>query len=199
MPTSNVKDHLSALYANSDDPWNTHSSSYERLKFAQTVASLPRPNYRRGLEVGCGAGALTAMLAPRCERLFAMDCTGKALAVARSRASLANVTFLEGAAPGIWPPEPPDLVVLSEVLYFMTDTESVGLSDRLSKDCEEDCDVLLVNWLGDTGTDIGGAAAAERLICLLAQTHRLLASSNFGRFRMDALRRTEGPRVRFNP
>lgn len=87
MPTNSQRAHLAALYADADDPWHTHSSAYERLKFEQTLASLPRPRYRRCLEVGCGAGALTARLARFCDEVVAMDCTAQALAVAKVRLS----------------------------------------------------------------------------------------------------------------
>ena len=192
MPTLDVRTHLAALYAGSNDPWNTHDSPYERLKFARTMASLPRPRYRRALEVGCGAGSLTALLATRCDALIAMDCTAGALAAASARTCLAEVAFVEGAAPKDWPEPPPDLVVLSEVLYFMNDDENAGLAARLADDCSRDCDVVLVNWLGDTGGAIGGAAAARRLIGKLDATHRRLGSRRFGRFRIDVLRRTGG-------
>lgn len=188
MPNSDIRAHLATLYAGSDDPWSTHTSAYERMKFAETMASLPRARYRRGFEIGCGAGALTALLALRCDELVAMDCTPRALAVARARASSANVTFVEGAAPRSWPTGAPDLVVLSEVLYFMTDDESDGLAKRLATDCAQTCDIVLVNWLGDTGSGVGGAAAAQRLIAMLAATHCELASRRFSLFRIDVLR-----------
>lgn len=189
MPAHDVRAHLAALYAAADDPWNTHASPYEQDKFARTVASLPRRRYRRALEVGCGAGALTALLAPRCDALVAMDCTAAALAAAQARVSSPNVAFCEGACPADWPAPQPDLVVLSEVLYFMTDDESAGLALRLSHDCAADCDVALVNWLGDTGGPIDGAAAALRLMDMLGATHRRLGSHGYDRFRIDVLRR----------
>ena len=189
MPTPDTRAHLAALYAGADDPWNTHASPYEQQKFAQTIASIPRHRYRRGLEVGCGAGALTARLAARCDVLVAMDCTARALAVARARTSRANVVFTEGAAPVTWPAQPPDLVVLSEVLYFLTDDESAGLAARLAQDCAAQCDVVLVNWLGRTGGGIGGAAAARRLIGMLAGTHHRLLGCGSGQFEIDVLRR----------
>ncbi|WP_158639135.1 SAM-dependent methyltransferase [Elioraea rosea] len=189
MPTSGVRAHLAALYAGSDDPWNTHGSAYEREKFSQTMASLPRSRYRRCLEVGCGAGALTALLAARCDGLVAIDCTAEAVAAAKAHASRANVAFIEGTVPWVWPAQAPDLVILSEVLYFMTDDESAALAVRLAEDCADHCDVVLVNWRGDTGGAINGEAAALRLTRRLAETHRLLASCGFGRFHIDVLRR----------
>lgn len=189
MPTHDVRTHLAALYTASDDPWKTHSSAYEQRKFAQTMASLPRARYRHGLEVGCGAGALTTLLAARCDRLTAMDCTAAALAGAKARVTHDNTVFLEGTAPGDWPAEAPDLVILSEVLYFLTGEESAGLAGRLVRDCTADCHVVLVNWLGDTGSGIGGEAAARRLGEVLAETHETLACSSFGQFRVDVLSR----------
>lgn len=193
MPTNDVRAHLARLYADSGDPWNTLTSAYEKEKFARTVASLPRQRYRRGLEVGCGAGALTALLAPRCDELIAMDCTPRALSAACARPSLATVSFVEGAAPDEWPTDPPDLVVLSEVLYFMTEAESAGLAQRLVRDCAPECEAVLVNWLGDTGGLIGGAAAAERLIEALSATHHVVVALVFELFRLDILSRTGSP------
>ncbi len=192
MPTPNTHDHLAALYALSDDPWHTHSSFYEKQKFARTLASLPRPRYLRGLEVGCGAGGLTAHLAARCDILVAIDCTMAAVLVAKKYSPHPNIVFLDGTAPTLWPSMPPDLVVLSEVLYFMTDAENAGLATRLSQDCAAGCDVVLVNWLGKTGGAIGGAAAARRLIGMVGRTHEPIAANQTDSYRIDILRH-QGP------
>ncbi len=189
MPTPDVRAHLAALYKVADDPWNTHASDYEQGKFRQTVASLPRAMYRCGLEVGCGAGALTAHLAPRCDRVIAMDCTAAALAVARARVRATNVIFAEGAAPADWPAQTPDLVILSEVLYFLTEAESDDLAARITTGCAADCDVVLVNWLGDTGGLISGPKAADRLIRALENSFDVSAAHSFAGYRIDAMSR----------
>ncbi len=188
MPSSDVRAHLAALYAASDDPWDTCTSPYEQGKFARTIACLPRPRYKSGLEVGCGAGTLSALLARRCDKLIAMDCTDQAVRTALARKDHTNVSFIVGEAPRDWPDHPPDLVILSEVLYFMTDAESAGLALRLAHDCSAQCHVVLVNWLGDTD-NIGGAAAAQRLIAQLATAHHQLLAQNYARFRIDVLAR----------
>ena len=189
MPDSDVRAHLKNLYAVSDDPWNTCSSPYEQEKFAQTIACLPRPRYKLGLEVGCGVGALSVKLARRCDKLIAMDCTDQAVRTALAQNDLTNVSFVVGEAPRDWPDHPPpDLVILSEVLYFMTDAESAGLALRLAHDCAEQCHVVLVNWLGDTG-NIGGVAAAQRLIAQLAASHDHFVAVNDAQFRIDLLAR----------
>lgn len=194
MPTNAVHAHLTGLYAQADDPWDTHASGYEQAKFRQTTASLPRERYRCGLEVGCGAGALTAHLAPRCDHLIAMDCTARALTVAQARLAFAHVDFVQGAAPSDWPTQTPDLVILSEVLYFLTDAESAGLAVRLTADCAPACDIVLVNWLGDTGGAIGGADAADRLIRKLTTACQPVTAQSFDGFRIDVLRRQISPR-----
>ena len=188
MPTPDVRTHLAALYASAADPWNTHTSPYEQGKFAQTAASLPRARYRCGLEVGCGAGALTAHLAPRCDHLIAMDCTADALVTARARTIFPHVDFIQGAAPADWPAQRPDVVILSEVLYFLSDDESAGLAVRIKEDCAPDCDIILVNWLGDTGGAIKGAAAADRLTARLADRCQTITSQALDGFRIDVLR-----------
>lgn len=192
MPDSDVRAHLKNLYAASDDPWSTCSSPYEQGKFVQTIACLPRPRYKLGLEVGCGVGALSVQLARRCDMLIAMDCTDQAVRTALAQNDLTNVSFFVGEAPRDWPDHPPDLVILSEVLYFMTDAESAGLALRLVHDCAAQCHVVLVNWLGDTG-NIGGAAAAQRLIAQLAASHDHFVAANGAQFRIDLLARRGTP------
>lgn len=191
MPTEAVRAHLNDLYTLSDDPWSTHASAYERAKFAATIGSLTRPRYRHCLEVGCGAGALTSLLAQRCDALTAMDCTPGALAVARAHASGAGVAFIEGCVPEAWPASAPDLVMLSEVLYFMTDKEALGLASLLARKTLDDCEIVLVNWLGDTGGAISGAAAAQRLIGLVSNTYRRITTHRSARFRIDVLQRAD--------
>lgn len=108
------------LYDAAADPWGFQDRWYERRKRELTLALLPRPRYRSGFEPGCSLGVLTRELAGRCDRLLSTDVSGTALAAARGRlAGQEHVTFLAWALGDPWPAEQFDLVVLSEVLYYL--------------------------------------------------------------------------------
>ncbi len=57
----------------------------------------------------------------------------------------------------------PDLIVLSEVLYFFELAEIDDLADWIAAHGEEACAVLSVNWTGPTQETLDGRAAADRL------------------------------------
>lgn len=128
-----------ALYRASPDPWGTTTRWYERRKRALLLASLPRERHGRVYEAGCGTGHITAALAERCDEVLASDASDKALEVAGRRvAGLANVTLARHRLPDDWPSGSFDLIVLSEVLYFV---------DRAA------CDVIADSARGATGVD----------------------------------------------
>lgn len=108
------------LYAGAADPWGFQDRWYERRKRALTTALLPRPRYRYGFEPGCSLGVLTEALAGRCDQLLATDVSPAALAAAQGRlAGQDHVRFRCWALGDPWPDGPFDLVVLSEVLYYL--------------------------------------------------------------------------------
>jgi cyclopropane fatty-acyl-phospholipid synthase-like methyltransferase len=152
------------LYDTRDDPWGHLTRVYERQKYARTLDALGSRRFVHGLEIGCGIGALSELLAPRCARLTSMDCIATALARARARLRAApHVDLIEGAAPDDLPAIAPDLIVLSEVLYFMTEEEIVRLAAWLCGHATTDAQVLAVSWQGATGESLSGAAAVEHL------------------------------------
>lgn len=111
--------YFDGLYAADDDPWSLRSRWYEQRKYALTTAVLPQARYADALEVGCSVGELTAALAPRCDRLTAWDVSAAAVERARARTSgLAGVRVEQRSMPGD-PLPPSDLLVLSEVLYYL--------------------------------------------------------------------------------
>lgn len=108
------------LYRASPDPWDLATSPYEADKYAATVAALGDRRFADGLEVGCSIGVLTGLLAARCDRLLAMDAAPAAVAAARERlAGVPGVTVERRRAPDELPAGPFDLIVCSEVLYYL--------------------------------------------------------------------------------
>lgn len=148
--------HLEQLYSGTDDPWNFRSSPYEAARFDATLAALPRAGYVHALEIGCGNGELARRLAVRCKDYTGVDAVASALASARQ--AVPGGTFLQAFLPCNLPNGAYDLILISEILYFL---DEVGLDDLASQLDRRwpDADILAVNWLGPSGNDIEGDAA----------------------------------------
>ena len=118
------------MYAAARDPWRLEERWYDQRKYAITMAMLPRPRYRHAFEPGCSVGVLTALLSQRCDRVTATDVAAEALESARGRLAPSGrsdaVTLLRSSLDAPWPSDV-DLVVLSEVGYYLDDDVVIGL------------------------------------------------------------------------
>lgn len=141
---------LDRVHAAADDPWGVDRRWYEQRKRALLLALLPHRRYASALEVGCSTGATTLALATRCDHLTALDPSPHALALARTRLDAdpagAGVRLLAGAVPDDQPPGPWDLVVLSEVGYFLSPAALEGLVARVTADLASGGVVVLAHW-----------------------------------------------------
>ena len=120
-PLTHRRSYFDELYRGDDDPWDFGTSWYERRKRDLTMAALPNPRYRRCVEPGCSIGVLTEALAERVDEVIAFDFVPEAVATARRRLDRPNVSVVEAAFPAYWPAGRGDLVVWSEVAYYLTD------------------------------------------------------------------------------
>jgi SAM-dependent methyltransferase len=104
------------------DPWDLESSEFERNKYARQLAVLDERRCARALEIGCGAGAFTRLLASIADRVVAFDIAPSAIARARAMGAgpgavdfrVANIMEYDPRAEGPW-----DLVVMSETIYYL--------------------------------------------------------------------------------
>jgi SAM-dependent methyltransferase len=111
-------EHFERLAREAADPWDYATSDYEQGKYRQTLDYLPERTGRT-LELGCSVGVFTAMLAPRCDRLVAVDFSPTALARARARLGDAeNVKLLQLRLPEEMTSGPFDTIVCAEILYY---------------------------------------------------------------------------------
>ena len=177
------------LYARDPDPWKFASSDYERDKYAATIAALPAPRFRRCFEAGCSIGVLTRQLAERCDAVLATDVADNALDQARVRcADLPGVRIERMVAPGEWPEGRFDLMIFSEVLYYLG---TPGLHEAARKtvaSLEPGGAVILVNWHGNTGGACTGDEAAEMFMSDVASTMQPVHQARAERYRLDVLR-----------
>ncbi len=152
------QDRLDALYAETDDPWNFRTSAYEATKYAATRAALLRPHYVSALEVGCGNGELARRLAPLCGHYIGVDAVESALDAARRAAP--GASFVRGFLPCELPAGDHDLIVLSEILYFLDEASLKGLAAQIGRRWPAG-EVLAVTWLGPSGNQLEGADALD--------------------------------------
>ncbi len=138
------------LYTRRPDPWHYLGSEYEERKRAVTLASLPRRHYGAVLELGCSIGVLTGELARRADTVLGVDASAVALRDAAVRlAGLPQVTLRQAVLPHQWPPVPPasqDLVVISEIGYFLAADELDQLLERCSRALSPGGHLLLCHW-----------------------------------------------------
>jgi LmbE family N-acetylglucosaminyl deacetylase/SAM-dependent methyltransferase len=138
---------LDDLHRAEPDPWGVDERWYEQRKRDLTLAMLPRSSFARGLEVGCSTGALAEGLAGRCADLLAVDSSPAAVERARLRlGDLDHVRVELLQVPHEGPSGPLDLVVVSEVAYFLSPGELRGLVDRVRRSITPDGVVVLCHW-----------------------------------------------------
>ena len=175
-------------YAADPDPWDFETSEYERAKYAATLDALPRARYASALEVGCSIGVLTEALAKRCDALVSLDLAERALERARDRCrDLAHVRFELAQVPGQWPEGRFDLILLSEVVYYLDADDVVSLVDRVRGSLLPGGSVVLVHWTGETHYPLTGDEAAGRFIDGARAFLRVRGQTRSEKYRLDVL------------
>lgn len=151
------REYFDDMYRSSDDPWGFDTRWYERRKYQLTLAALPLQHYRRGVEPGCANGALTEMLAPRCDELVAYELVDEAAHRARERlAQHPHVEVRCARFPDWWPDGASDLVVWSEVMYYLDLAQSDAALNGLARCLEPGGHLVAVHYTGATDYPRGG-------------------------------------------
>lgn len=156
------------LHAGTADPWDVRTSWYERRKRALTLALLPHERYAEALEIGCSVGALAEDLLDRCDQLLAVD---ESAAAVRSATELLGdrAEVMQAMLPEEWDRlqgRTFDLVVVSEIGYFLSPGRLTSLADRVSESLahNESATVLACHWRHEiVGWPMRGDEVHDRL------------------------------------
>ncbi len=175
MTATAAVERFERLYHDSHDPWGYRTSDYERQKYAATLAALPRPSHGLCLEVGCSIGVFTGLLAARCEHVVAIDFSLSAIQLAHQHLQgTRNVDLLRASFPEEIPPGSWDLIVCSEILYYLQPPaldEAVGW---IKTQLDYGASVLTVSWRGAGREEpLLGDEVHDRLARELADWHTL--------------------------
>ena len=179
--------YFDAMYRADPDPWRFRTSDYEAAKYAATIAAIGDRHYRSGLEVGCSIGVLSRQVAPLCARFLGIDISEVPLAEARAQATgIPHARFACMAVPGNWPDEQFDLILLSEVLYFLSEADIRVTADRVRGSLLPGGTVILVNWIGNPAPPQPGDVAAETFLARAGLP--ILRQTRADGYRLDLLR-----------
>ncbi|HSK99383.1 MAG TPA: SAM-dependent methyltransferase [Rubrobacteraceae bacterium] len=161
------------LYAQSSDPWGFETSDYERKKYARTLESLGDRRFRRAFEAGSSIGVFTAMLAPRCDELLAVDTSEKAVEIARERlVKQGHVRVERRTLPEEMPESAFDLIVASEVLYYWPREVVIDALSRFEGILAPGGVLIAVHWRKETRTyPLQGDEVHELLIAHTRLAH----------------------------
>ncbi len=159
-----------AYYRADPDPWEVGTSAYERRKRAVVMACLRRERYALAWDPACGTGHLTVDLAARCGRVLAADASAEAARLAAERCAGLDVAVEHRPLPV--PPADetrPDLVVLSEVVYYLDDATRAATLDLVDTRAARACEVVVVHWDGTPEDSwLSGPAAQLEAVTQLA-------------------------------
>ncbi len=173
------------IYSQSDDPWQLSTSPYEQGRYAATLRAIEGHRYKFAFEPGCSIGILTERLAAICDHVEAMDISPTAVAKARQRCrSLSNVNISQGALPYFASDHIFDLIVLSEIGYYMEAATLSTLAASLVEQLTPGGTLLAVHWLGNSPDHVlSGDQVHEILGSLPGLTNE--ESERYEGFRLD--------------
>ena len=126
------------LYQALPDPWfaGVTRYRYQPLKYQIVLSLLPDRIYHRALDIGCGVGIFSRLLAGQAGQVVGIDISQSAVDhAAQNSAGVSNLEFrqgdmrnLESASLGQF-----DLVVLADTIYYLPDLSDRGLQSVREK------------------------------------------------------------------
>jgi len=141
------REYFEDLYERRDDPWRFATRWYEERKRAMTLGVLPRRRYASVLELGCSTGLITEQLAARADAVLALDISQGAVDIARNGLRhLDNVRVERADVRDGLPPGSFDLILVSEVAYYLAQHEVVALAAEIRSRLAPSAEVVLCHW-----------------------------------------------------
>lgn len=114
-----------SLYGALHDPWSTTLPyyRYQLRKYQVMLSCLPSRSYGRALDIGCGLGVLTRMLASSVNEVLGVDFSQNAVDRAaelsvgakNARFKQADLLHIKDLSDGLF-----DLIVMADTLYYLS-------------------------------------------------------------------------------
>ena len=176
-----------ARYRAEGDPWRTLSNPAERAKAEAVLSACGDGPFASVVDLGAGLGVLAAGLASRSRRLLALDAAPTAVAAAARRlARWPGARAAVAVLPDDLPRDTFDLVVASEVLYYLSPAAFAATLRWLDGAVAPAGRVVAVHWTG-SAPDL--QRSADDVHAGLARRPRLtaIATTRAETYRLDVL------------
>ena len=135
------------LYRSNNDPWGYDYHWYEARKRRICLALLTRQRYQNVLEIGCSNGHLSMYLAQRADQLLCIDAVEHAVQLASQRLqALDHVSVENRNIPEDFPEQKFDLIVISEIAYYLSLAELQQLIEKLTHCLNSGGEILCCHW-----------------------------------------------------
>jgi 2-polyprenyl-3-methyl-5-hydroxy-6-metoxy-1,4-benzoquinol methylase len=179
-------EYFDKLYKVHSDPWHFATSPYEREKYRVTLDALKGKTFLNVLEVGCSIGILTRQLAACSRSLLAVDISEMAITRAwQNCKDLLHVTFRKAQIPSEWPDGVFDLILFSEILYFLSPEDIRLTAECCIRALTRDGLVLLINWTGETDYPCGGDEGVAYFAAACGRRLRMIQHRRELKYRLD--------------
>lgn len=154
-------EHFDEHYRRRPEGWD-FDSWYERRKRAVLLAALPHGRYTSALELGCATGELAAQLAERADAVLGIDVAEAALETARR--AVPQARFERRELPAEWPDGRFDLIVVSELGYYLSPEHLAELGERITASLVPDGVLVLCHWRHPDRDAVLGGDAVHRAV-----------------------------------
>lgn len=163
------------------DPFGFDINPEERLKFQKTLEVCGEGPLGRVLELGCAVGSFTEILAPRATDVLALDVSQAAVdQVARRLRDHPNVRAKAMTIPTEFPDETFDLIVASDVLYYLSVEELKQCLGRIEAALADGGSFVAVHYVPRMGSVLNGDEAHDILVAHTTLRHVLAERTEFG-------------------
>lgn len=143
----NKSEYFDTIYKESDDPWQYKTRWYEERKRQICTALLLKSHYEKALEIGCANGFFSSRLADRTYQLVCLDANQKAVNLTKKRLENHGHIRIEcKSVPDEFPNETFDLIILSEVAYYLSQNELDQLILKLQQALNDGGMLLTCHW-----------------------------------------------------
>jgi len=122
-----------------ENPWGNRNTFNDRLYKLKVLEYLNYHYYKRVLDLGCGEGDFTELIASKVESVKAVDISATAIERAKRRFSQDNIEYIcSGALKFVQQDKNRyDLIFCLEMLYYLEPNEQEELLYYLSKTLED--------------------------------------------------------------